>query len=971
MDDFAQKREETIKTLWQESKEREAQRLAEKHNFLYIDLRKAPIETSALSIIPEEEAKKANSVAFQKIGNQIKIAVLDPFNFETIKIIEEVKKQGYKVAVFIVTEESFNWAWRNYAFVHEHQKEQSNFIEITDTKLAEFTDLNQEILSISPEEVTLLISLILKSATQIDASDIHIEPQTDYALIRFRIDGVLYDVAEIEKKKYQSINQRLKLLAGLKLNIENISQNGRFTIQDDQAFIDVRASSLPGPQGEFLVFRLLNPKRTAFGLKDLGLGEESIEIFNHSLSAPNGMILITGPTGSGKTTTLYALLKKKISPGIKVITIEDPIEYRIPGVNQTQTSRKYNFADGLKSIMRQDPDVIMVGEMRDEETVKTAVQASLTGHLVLTTLHTNEASGTIARLIELGAETQILPNALKLIIAQRLVRRLCPHCKEKYKPTQEIKEKLIEALSILSPKSKVKIPKDISYLFKPKGCEKCYWLGYKTQIGIFEHFTVTPRIIKAIKSEADQNEIREIAIDEGMVPLFHDGLLKIMEGITSLEEIIRVAGDISYIQELYKDLFSQVLIRGVKISKEEEKQIGKLLQQNKSISPLLKNKSSERQVALIIAMALKSRATDIHFEPEEKTSQIRERIDGVLHKLTSFDINEHPKIINEIKTLSGLKTEETQKIQEGRFRIILPDKSIDLRLSIIPGGYGESASLRILGGEVSSLDLENLGFLEEQKEKIEKVLEKKVGLILAAGPTSSGKTTTLFTILKKLAQPGVKIITIEDPIEYRLPGIIQTQINEEKEYTFPKALRSLLRQNPNIFLVGEIRDRETAQLVWQASTTGHLVLSTIHTNDALGVLSRLQSLEIPSKELVPAINVVLAQRLVRILCPQCKKETKTLPEMIPSIKKALKNFPEYKKLLNSKEQTYSVYQAQGCSQCNFTGYKGQTGIFEILIPSPETKDLTKEKFPRLIDDAVIKVLKGITSWEEVKRVLGF
>ena len=963
MNDFVKKREEKIKALWQESKEREAQRLAEKNNFLYVDLRKSPIETSALSIIPEKKAKEANIIAFQKIGNQIKIAVLDPFNIETIKTIEEVKKGGYKVVIFVATEESLNWAWKNYAFVHQRQEKLSNFIDVTSAKSIEFSDLHEELLSIQSGEVTSLVSLILKSAVQIDASDIHIEPQEDCALLRLRIDGVLYDVAEIEKKKHRGINQRLKLLSGLKLNVENISQNGRFTIQNNKSFIDVRASSLPGPQGEFLVFRLLNPKRAAFGLKDLGLNEKSIKSFDHSLSAPNGMILITGPTGSGKTTTLYAFLKKKISPGVKIITIEDPIEYRLVGVNQTQVSKKYNFANGLKSILRQDPDIIMIGEMRDEETVKTAIQASLTGHLVFSTLHTNEASGTVARLVELGADAQMIPNALKLIVGQRLIRRLCPNCKEKYKPTPEIEEKLIEAFSILSPKSKINIPKNIPYLYKAKGCAKCHWLGYKSQIGIFEYLNMSSRIIKAIKSGADQNEIRSKAIDEGMVPLFHDGLLKVIECITSLEEIVRVAGDISYIQELYKELFSQVLTRGVKVTSKEEKEIEKLLQNNKSISALLKEKSSERQIALILATALKSRATDIHFEPEEKTSQIRQRIDGMLHKLVSFDINEHPKLINELKNLSGLKTEETQIIQEGRFRLILPNKSFDLRLSIIPGGYGESASLRILGGEDALLNLENLGFLDEQKESIEKILEKRVGLILSAGPTSSGKTTTLFTILKKLAHPDVKIITVEDPIEYRLPGIVQTQVNEEKGYTFSKALRSLLRQNPNIFLIGEIRDKETAKLVWQASTTGHLVLSTIHTNDALGVLSRLQGLEIPPKELVPTINTVIAQRLIRCLCPHCRKGIKIPAEMNSSIKESLKYFPKYKK-------PTKIYQAQGCAQCNFTGYRGQSGIFEILIPSSKTKDLTKVKFPRLINSAVIKVLQGTTSWEEIKRVLG-
>ncbi len=963
MSDLTKKREEKIKSLWQESKERAAQEVALKQNLAYIDLRKTPIETSALGIVPEQEAKEASLVVFQRIGNKINLAVLDPANFKALKIISDLEKQGYKIKTFVGTQEGLNQAWKNYTFVRPRLTELTHFIEITQAESIEFNDLHEKLLTIPAEDVTALVSLILKSAVVIDASDIHIEPQTDQALIRFRVDGVLYDVCEIDKKKYHTLNQRLKLLAGLKLNIETVSQNGRFTIQNNKDFIDVRASSLPGPQGEYLVFRLLNPRRGAFGLSDLGVSLNSAKIFKQTISAPNGMVLLTGPTGSGKTTTLYTFIKEKVSPGIKIITLEDPIEYNIPGVNQTQVTKRYDFANGLKSILRQDPDVVMVGEMRDSETVRTALQASLTGHLVFSTLHTNEACGTIARLLELGADSSTITNSLRLVIAQRLIRRLCPDCKEQYTPSPEIKEQLINAFSILSPKSKVNIPKDIPVLFKPKGCEKCHWLGYKEQIGIFEHFTMSPRIIQKIKQEADQNELRTTAIDEGMVPLFHDGLLKTIEGITSLEEVIRVAGDISYIQDLYKELFSQILIRGVTVTSQELKKIEQLLQNNKPIAPLLKNQSAEKQIGFILASALKSRATDAHFEPEEKQGLVRQRIDGVLHPLASFNITDYPKIINEIKNLSGLKTEETQKVQEGRFRLILPDQSFDLRLSIIPGGYGESASIRILGGETSMLELEKLGFLPSTQEKIEKILEKKVGLILAAGPTSSGKTTTLFSLLKKLAKPDVKIITVEDPIEYRLPNIIQTQINEEKGYTFAKALRSLLRQNPNIFLIGEIRDKETAQLVWEASLTGHLVFSTIHTNDALGVVSRLKSLEIPSEEMIAGINLVIAQRLIRCLCSHCKEKVKIPKEIIPYAKKALKQFPEYK-------QPEYIFQAKGCAQCSFTGYQGQIGIFETLIPPAQTKDLTQVDFPKLIDDGTIKVLLGQTSWEEIKRVLG-
>ncbi|MFA7295044.1 MAG: GspE/PulE family protein, partial [Candidatus Paceibacterota bacterium] len=503
-DDLSKKRETQIKALWQESKERATQIFAEKNNLLYINLRKAPIETSALSCIPEETAKRAKIAAFQKIGKQIKVAVLDYSNPETIKIISQLRNEGNKVTVFLVTEESMNWVLSHYRFIHPRQQEVGQFIDVTSVKPIEFNELNQALLPLTSEEVSSMVSLILKAAVLIDASDVHIEPQDKQTLIRFRVDGVLYDVAKVDEKKSKNIQQRLKLLSGIKINIFNIPQNGRFTIQNENDFIDVRASSLPAPDGEFLVFRLLNPKWIAYGLNDLGMSKKGIKTFTSFLSAPNGMILATGPTGCGKTTTLYAFIREKVSPGIKIITIEDPIEYYIPSVNQTQITNKYDFATGLKSIMRQDPDVIMIGEIRDKETAKIAVQAALTGHLVFSTLHTNEASGAISRLRELEVDASLLPDSLKIVIGQRLVRRLCPHCKEKVKLPDEEKEKLIEAFSILSPKSEVKTPKDIPFIFKAKGCEKCHWLGYKEQIGIFEFFSLTPRIIQAIEQGADQ-----------------------------------------------------------------------------------------------------------------------------------------------------------------------------------------------------------------------------------------------------------------------------------------------------------------------------------------------------------------------------------------------------------------------------------------------------------------------------------
>ncbi|MDQ5882740.1 MAG: Type secretion system protein [Patescibacteria group bacterium] len=965
MDDLTQKREEKIKKLWQESKERMAEDLAAKHNLLYADLKKINISPSALEILPEEKAKEANVVVFEKIGSNLKIGLTNPENPKSLRVVEELRAQNYKPVIYVITEESLNWAWTFYRFIKPRLEKITNSLDVSQTKTVEFSALNQELLNYPAEEVTTLVSLILKSAINIDASDLHLEPQDQGALIRFRVDGVLYEVAEIDTKKYQTISSRLKLISGLKLNITNSPQNGRFSIKNEDTIFDVRASSLPSPKGEFLVFRLLNPKRMAFSLSDLGFKDRDLQLINNTLSSPNGLILVTGPTGSGKTTTLYALLKAKVSVGIKIITIEDPIEYRLPGINQTQVSKDYTFETGLKSILRQDPDVIMIGEMRDPNTVSTALQASLTGHLVFSTLHTNEASGTIDRLLELGADRNILPSALRLIIAQRLVRRLCPDCKEAYEPSPELQEKIQEAFAILSPKSKVKIPQTIPTLYRAKGCEKCHFLGYQSQIGLFETLPITPRITKEILAQASNDNLRKTAIDEGMIPLFHDGLLKVLEGITSLEEVTRVAGDIEYVEKNYQELFSQTLLRGIKLTAADEKEIEKILKTNQNWSEYLKDKPTSQQIAYLIGGALKARATDLHFEPEENQIKIRQRIDGVLSEMASFDLAEAPRLLNEIKNLSGLNTEETQKIQEGRFRVSFPNRNYDIRLSILPSGYGESAALRLLGNETQILDLENLGLLPSSQAKIEKLLQNKMGLILVTGPTSAGKTTTLFALLKELNQPDVKIITVEDPIEYRLPGVNQTQINEEKGYTFSSAIKTLLRQNPNILLIGEIRDKETAKIVWQASLTGHLVLSTVHANDTQEIIPRLKSLGIEPIDLMKALEGVISQRLVRKLCPACKIAAPVPQEYSSLFEKALQKYPEYQKQF---QPPYQMFLPQKCEQCNFTGYQGQTGIFEIATQK-ELENLKQISYPTLLDDALIKVLLGVTSWEEVKRVL--
>ncbi|MFH1968508.1 MAG: GspE/PulE family protein [bacterium] len=432
------------------------------------------------------------------------------------------------------------------------------------------------------QNITELLDVILYGAISLNASDIHIEPEEKDARLRIRLDGILQDVVFFDHETHRHLLSRLKLTSKLKLNITDKPQDGRFTIglpptnfRDDKPdktksnaelnpklvggeLIEVRTSSLPAEYGESIVMRILNPKSLVL-LDKLGLRDDLLKVFQKEIERPNGMIIVTGPTGSGKTTTLYAFLKKIQNPEIKIITIEDPIEYHLKGVSQTQVApeKGYNFADGLKSIVRQDPDVILVGEIRDEETAKIALQAALTGHLVLSTLHTNDAAGTIPRLVDLGAEASSIAPAIKMAIAQRLVRKICKKCSVFEKPSatelSEIKKGLKHlsrlpegnrGSSTASPSGpKIKIP-DLDKIkiakIKEGGCQACNFTGYKGRQGLFEAFLVDSEMEKFILTNPPVSSIRELAIKKGMVTMYQSGLIDIALGITTFDEIQRV-----------------------------------------------------------------------------------------------------------------------------------------------------------------------------------------------------------------------------------------------------------------------------------------------------------------------------------------------------------------------------------------------------------------------------------------------
>jgi len=411
------------------------------------------------------------------------------------------------------------------------------------TNLVEFKKKIEEFLKANTTE---LLGIILGGTVSLNASDIHIEPEEEQAKLRVRIDGVLHDVLFLEPKLYKVLLSRVKLLSGLKLNVTNRPQDGRFTILMGETIIEIRVSTLPAENGESIVMRTLNPKNL-IEIEALGLRKDLVELFNKEIQRPNGMIIVTGPTGSGKTTTLYAVLKKINNPEIKVITIEDPVEYRVEGLSQTQVdpAKGYNFATGLKALMRQDPDVILVGEIRDLETAEIALQAALTGHLVFSTLHTNDAAGAVARLIDLGVRPVSIAPAINMIVAQRLPRKVCKKCAKLISPSPKDLEKIKKGLA--GVKKEILPPSFFDKDFKiPKamGCGECNSTGYRGRIGIYETFLIDDEMERFILTSPSIVAMRELAIKKGMVLMLQDGLIKVLEGKTTLDEIERVAGEV-------------------------------------------------------------------------------------------------------------------------------------------------------------------------------------------------------------------------------------------------------------------------------------------------------------------------------------------------------------------------------------------------------------------------------------------
>ncbi|MBM3272013.1 type II/IV secretion system protein [Candidatus Kaiserbacteria bacterium] len=543
------KQEERLHDLRAREEEDLARVLSAKYGVEYIDLSSKSIDTDALRLVLEPDARAAEVAAFGKVNKLILVAMRAPERPDSLKIVQDIERLGYQVRRFIVSRASLEHAWDRYHDISYATETEAGVLTLSNETIAQMlgalktiadvrTEIAKHIASKDTHRISRVLEVIMAGAMALGASDVHLEPQDNGVRMRYRLDGVLVEITVFDPSTYNLISSRLKLLSGLKLNIKNAAQDGRYSIVINEKEIEIRLSVLPGSYAETIVMRILDPSTIALSFEQLGFDKYLMDIFNHEINKPNGMILNTGPTGSGKTTTLYAFLAKVASPDVKVITIEDPIEYHLAGIVQTQVSKDYTFASGLRSTLRQDPDIIMVGEIRDTEVASTAVHASLTGHLVFSTLHTNDAAGTFPRLVDMGISPDILGAALTVAMAQRLVRRLCPHCRIAT-PIMGADKELIDTVLAHIPHAD-DLPANRETMWTPKGCEKCGGLGYKGRISVVEVILMDRQIEEAVRTTSSEREIWVAARHQGIRRMGEDGIAKVLQGVTSLEELGRV-----------------------------------------------------------------------------------------------------------------------------------------------------------------------------------------------------------------------------------------------------------------------------------------------------------------------------------------------------------------------------------------------------------------------------------------------
>ena len=513
-----------------------------KANVDFQSLANLRVPKEVLNLLPELFARRHKVVPISREDKILTVAMVNPEDLEVIQLIQ--KTTGLDIKPVLSSTEDINAILNQYSAL---ETEVANVMKDSDIDISK-----QEIIEAEAEDVeesgddsptARIVFSLLRRAVREKASDVHIEPQDDFLQIRFRLDGVLHQRLKLPLQIQQAVLARLKILANLKIDEHRLPQDGRFQLDIDKNLVDFRLSIMPVADGEKAVMRVLDKTQGLLSLEEVGVRDKPYDVIKKNIKKTYGMTLVTGPTGSGKTTSLYALLGLLMDDGVNIITMENPIEYRIAGINQSQVNPEigYDFADGLRAIVRQDPDIVMVGEIRDKETAEIAIQSALTGHIVLSTLHTNTASGAFPRLIDMGVEPFLISSSVNTVVAQRLARKICEHCREPYTPSatelQVVQEELAKIPEENRPKNK-----KLTF-FKGKGCESCNNTGYKGRVGVFEVLDITEEVKQAVIRRATDSEIQAIGVKQGMVLMLPDGLMKAIDGITTLEEVWRVTRD--------------------------------------------------------------------------------------------------------------------------------------------------------------------------------------------------------------------------------------------------------------------------------------------------------------------------------------------------------------------------------------------------------------------------------------------
>lgn len=534
-----------VSSINRDFEERATAERAQKMGMSYVDIANLNINPDYLKAISTEDAHQSLMIPFFKVGKKLRVAIVHPTNPGTQAIIRKLKDEGYAINVNLASETGLRLALDQYKKIADvHPIEAQNIID--ESKIQSYQEeienlgaLRQKIGEVTAEEALNFINV---AALKTGASDIHYQPEEQQVIVRFRVDGVLQQVLELDKNTYNYISNQLKYKSGMKLNVTTIPQDGRYFFRVNDRKIDVRVSSIPTEYGESFVCRLLDSRKKDLKFAELGFEGRNLQLLEKALQIPNGMILVTGPTGSGKTTTLYALLNEFNQPENKIITLEDPIEYHLTGITQSQINEKrgYSFGSGLRAILRQDPDIVMIGEIRDADTAETASQAALTGHVMLSTLHTNSAIECIPRLVNIGLKPFMVAPSLSIVVAQRLVRRICSYCVQQV-PINEGEMKTlnlaIDQIHEIYPDYALSLPPTLPHA---PGCDQCSHTGFLGQLTVAEVFENSDELQDKILSGASTSQLFEVVRQQGMLTMGEDGVLKVLRGITTLSEIERV-----------------------------------------------------------------------------------------------------------------------------------------------------------------------------------------------------------------------------------------------------------------------------------------------------------------------------------------------------------------------------------------------------------------------------------------------